>query len=191
MSKHYFFIMPFLYLLASCVQHTVIESGQQKVGSFIVSPSNQWNKVPSQFSISGLTTWTVDGGSLNSLLFIPDVEDGDTLLPNTNDKKFDTYSKDMLPNEIIELVESTLLLALDAKITNKAALRPVKIGADQGFEFELEYVAQDEVPRRAYIAAVIKDENLNVIFFQATKLHYYDSLIRDVKTIVSTAVIKS
>lgn len=173
------------------MQHTVVTSGQQTVKSFIINPTNQWNLIPKQFSFAGLPAWTVDGGSLNSLIFISEISHGDTLLPSTNDKKLDTYDKDMLPNEIIEFIESTLLIYTDAKITNRGTLRPIKIGVDQGFEFEFEFVKNDEVPRKAYIAAASKNEMLHLILFQATKIHYYGHLIDDVKNIISSAVIKT
>ncbi len=180
-----------IVLITACNQHTVVESGQQTIDSFLVQTSNQWNLIPRQFSTAGLPTWTVDGGSLNSLTFISEIKDGETLFPNTDKKKFDTFNKDMLPTELVELVESTLLLSYNAKVTNKGQLKPIKIGGSQGFDFEFEFVGDDEITRKAYVAAAIKNEQLHLILFQATKIHYYDELIDSVKYIVNTATIKS
>lgn len=177
--------------LTSCAQYAVVKTGQQTVKSFIVNPTSQWNLMPRQFSIAGLPTWTVDGHILNTLTFVSEVSHGDTLFPDTDEKKFDTYDKKMLPNEIIELVQSTLVLHSDAKILDKGVLKPIKIGSDQGFEFEFDFVGQDEIPRKAYIAAAKKNEQLHLIIFQATKIHYFDHLIDDVKNIINTAVIKT
>jgi len=177
-------------LISGCDQYTIVKSEQQTVKSFIVNPTGEWNKVPKIFSLSGLPTWTVDGISLNSLSFISEVEVGDTLLPNTDEKKYQTFEADMLPTELVELIESSFALAYGAKVVYKGKLKPIKIGLTQGFQYDFEFVASDDLSRKGFIAAAVKNDQLHLIFYQAAKLHYYDTYFEDVVHIVNTASIK-
>jgi len=179
-----------LILFTGCTQSTLVETGQQTIKSIVVTPTNEWNQVPKMFSIAGLPTWTIDGVSLNSLSFISDIKDGETLIKNSNNKEYPIYTSDMLPTELAELFESSIAIAFQGKVTEPGKLRPIKIGGHHGFEYNFEFVADDELLRKGYVAAAIKDEKLHLIFYQAAKLHYFDNNLESVKLLVSTATIK-
>jgi len=177
-------------ILGACSTHSIVTDKPQTIKSITVTPTLIWNKVPSNLSIGGVPTWTADGISLNSLSFFSDIKDGKTLIKATKKEQFPIFKADMLPTELVELIESTLAKAYEAKVLSSGNLKPLKLGNDDGFEYTFDFVAGDELPRRGYIAGAVKNEKLHIIFYQAARLHYYDTRVGDVRDIIKTAAIK-
>lgn len=177
-------------LLAACSVHSIVKDQPQTIKSITVTPTLIWNKVPSNLSVGGVPTWTADGISLNSLSFFSDIKDGKTLIRATKKEQYPIFKADMLATELVELIESTLAKAYAAKVLSSGNLKPLTIGNDDGFEYTFDFVAGDELPRRGYIVGAVKNEKLHIIFYQAARLHYYDSRVEDVRNIVKTAVIE-
>lgn len=175
--------------ISGCNTHTMVKNEAQTIKAITVTPTLKWNKVPSMFSVGKVPTWTADGLSLNTISFFSDIKDGKPLIKSSKKEQYPVFKADMLPTELVEMIESTVSKAYQAKILSSGALRPILIGSDDGFEYTFEFVATDELPRKGYIAGVVKDEKLHLIFYQAARLHYYDSLVEDVQNIVSSAII--
>lgn len=190
MNKRAILLLLTVFMLSACAQYAVIKPEQQSIKSIVVTPTEEWNDVPRNFSVAGLPTWTIDGISLNSLSFVSDIKDGQPLIENGNEKEYPKFKSDMLPTELAELFESTIAIAFEAKITEPGAMRPIKIGGHQGFEYDFEFVASDELLRKGYVAAAVKDETLHMIFYQAPRLHYFDTNYQSVKHLVNNAAIK-
>ena len=189
--KRLIIIFP-IVLLAACAQYTLVKPGLSDVdGMGIMAAANVWNKVPSMSSVGGNPTWTADGTVLDFVTFFSAIEDGKTLVKAQKKEQYPAFHSNMLPNEIIELVESTISKYYSANIVNRGKLKPLKIDNNPGFEYSFEFTAQDDVPRKAYLAGTIKDKMLYIIFYQATKLYYYDKYFPDIQAMVNNAVIKS
>ncbi len=166
-------------LLGGCSSYTLVKPEPVKVGGITASPSNAWNAVPALERIGGRPTWTKDGVALNSITFFPAVKDGKPLFKSTKKEKHSPFTADMLPNEIVEIVEASLAKELGAVITNRSGLKPLSIDGNPGFQFNFDFV-QNSIPRRALVAGAIKNGSLHLIFYQATRLYYYDKYIQDV-----------
>jgi hypothetical protein len=188
--KRYLLIL-ILFIVSACSTHSIVKDTPQTIKGITVTPTLIWNKVPSTLAVGGVPTWTADGISLNSISFFSDIKDGKSLVKATKKQQFPTFRADMLPTELIELIESTLAKAYQAKILNQGELAPLMLGTDDAFEYTFDFVTGDELPRRGYVVGAVKNEKLHVIFYQAARLHYYDSRVADVKSIVNTAVIEN
>jgi hypothetical protein len=160
-------------LVTGCNQYQLVEGGQQKVGAFSVTATPIWNKVPSSHAPAGLPTWTVDGLPLNSLMFISDIEDGKPLVRTDGEDKYPSFHATMLPNELTELVQATCAKLFQATITETGELTPLTIADQPGFEVTFEFVGQDDVIRRALVGGTLKDQKLNVMVYQAARMHYF------------------
>jgi len=179
-----------MVFLSSCAHYTVVKTGKQTIGSMTVMPSHEWNRVPAGASLGGLPTWTADGVSLDTVTFFADVKDGNTLIkPEKKDDQYPVFQANMLPTELVDVFESTLAKAYQAKISRSGKLTPLMVDNRPGFQYTFEFVTPDELTRKGYIAGVIKDDHLQMIFYQATKLYYFDHQFQNVRNMVKSMTI--
>ena len=173
-------------LLSGCNQYALVKPEPVKVKGITVSPASPWNSAPSTDSIGGRPTWTSDGVVLNSVTFFPAIKDGKPLFNSSRKEQFPIFTADMLPNEIVEIVESSIAKKLGATISGRSGLKPLMIDSNQGFQCNFDFViVGDEVPRRAFVAGAVKGEVLYLMFYQATSLYYYDKYLQDIMTMAA------
>ena len=172
-------------LLSGCNQYALVKPEPVKVKGITVSPANPWNSAPSIDSIGGRPTWTTDGVILNSVTFFPAIKDGKPLFKSSQKEQFPIFTTDMLPNELVEIVESSIAKKLGATISSRGGLKPMMIDGNQGFQFNFDFITGDDVPRRAFIAGAVKGEALYLMFYQATSLYYYDKYLQDVMSMAA------
>lgn len=182
-------IVTTLTALSGCATYSTVQSGPQIVKAITVTPTLAWNKVPSAVAFAGAPTWTADGLTLNALTFLSDIADGQPLVDSADRKEYPAFRKDMLPTEVIEIIESTMAKATKARVTLQGQLRPMTFGGSPGFQYEFEFVAADELPRKAFVAGAVKNDKLHAILYQAPRMYYYQSRESEVKTMVSSATI--
>lgn len=177
----------FALLLTACNQYTALGTKPVSIGSLTVDPTPEWSVVPAQARMLGAPTWTRNGTSLDSVTFLFDVEAGEVFSVGASRRAKEvlpTYEPDMLPDEIIEAFESTLAKQYQAKIIEKGGLKPVTLSIGQGFEYEFIYSSLDNVIRKANLFFIQKDQRLNVVFYQAARMHYYKNSEREVDQII-------
>ena len=133
------------------------------------------------------TVWTVDGFGLNDLRFIMGIKPGSPLVRVSGLKpsELGTYSATMLPNDVMDLLASTLGKAEFQQIrTDK--LRPAQFGAVQGFRFDLEYLRKSGLQMKAMVLAAQRGETLDLIMFSAPAEYYFDRYAPTVEQIFSS-----
>jgi hypothetical protein len=163
-----------MLIAAGCQQYQAVGSGQSKVGAFsVTAPAAVWNAVPRAHAPGQLPTWTVDGVTLNSLSFVSGIEDGKPLVVADADARYPLFRADMLPTDIAELVQATCAKLFDATVSASGELKPLTIAGQPGFELSFEFVTSDEVIRRAFVGGTVKDAALQLVIFQAPRMHYY------------------
>jgi len=182
-------LIGFAILVAGCTSYALVESGPQKVKAITIEPPQAWNKVPSMFSPGGVPTWTADGISLNSIAFFSQIKDGEPLISGQKKEGYAVFRADMLPTELVEIVESTVAKLYGATISSKGDLRPLTFGGSPGFEYDFEFLGKDELPRRAYVAGTVKNSQLHMVFYQAARMHYYNRHLAGIAQMVKGASI--
>jgi hypothetical protein len=121
------------------------------------------------------TIWTIDGLGLNELRFLTGIALGNPLIqiPGVARKDMTAYDMTMLPNDVMELLASTL-----GKIGNQQVradgLRPVPFGSVQGFRFDLTFLTQDGLQMRGTAVAAQRKGKLDLILFVAPAEYYYE-----------------
>jgi hypothetical protein len=183
------------FMLSGCVTgYTLVEPGSRAIGGkLIVNASAGWNQAPSYVangSRKGAQTWTHDGLLLDRLVFIPSIPDGETLLISRDKAAaLPTFSKDMLPNEIEELVESSIVkyFGEGQAAVSTSNLRPHKFGEQRGFMFDLEAVVTDSPQYKGVVGAFIADDELYIMWYICAMPFYFDKHLADAESIIRGA----
>lgn len=168
--------------LVGCVsnQFKALAPGSVRVGDMTVEATDaSWNKAPQTMTWhlhKGSQLWTRDGLLLDYMVLIPGVSDGGTLFKSRSKSLvYPTYQSGMLPNEIVELTESSLakLNGTDVAVSS-SGLRPFRLGEQQAVMFELTLTGSEGPSRRGRAVAFVQDQTLYLMLYVGTKLHYFD-----------------
>ena len=147
-------LVVFAAAVAGCATYSLVGPQRMTIaGLYTVEPQIAWSAATGgQWEI-----WTVDGPSLQSVQFLKGLEDGEALFRGKDEEKRPKFRKTMTASEIMELVVDSVSVVGGQKV-NALNLRPEKFGAAQGFRFEMAYLAQTGLEKRATVAgAVVKD----------------------------------
>lgn len=182
-----------LLALAACAPYSLVPPAPTDVANFRVETDIAWNKA-NQLRIESsapIAYWTADGPSLNAIMFIGGVKNGEVLLrvPGSSETETLVFRDSMAPGEIVELWESTIAKLNNTTIAEGRNVRPVKFGGGDGFSFDFSYVTKDEVDRRGIGYAAVRDGRLYMIFYSGTKLHHYGLRLPSAMRIIETAQI--
>ncbi|MBI1731680.1 MAG: hypothetical protein HYR49_02790 [Gammaproteobacteria bacterium] len=177
-------------LAAGCSQYNVVGTGPQTIGSLVLVPAQQWNRAPTMNSPGNLPTWTADGITLNSISFFADVEDGEPLVRTAKEGDFPVFRADMLPDEIVDVLERTVAKMFQATISPSGRLKPTSFAGETGFEYSFEMVTSDGLTRKALAVGAVRGGNLQLVLYQGTRMVYFDKELTNVQALLSTATIK-
>lgn len=185
------------FMLSGCVTgYTLVEPGHQSIdGKLEVNASAGWNLAPGNAAAGGrkgAQIWTRDGLLLDRLAFIPGILDGETLLIS-RDKgaALPTFSKDMLPNEVEELVESSIVKYFGEGQAAVATsnLRPHKFGEQRGYMFDLDAVVTDSPRYKGVVGAFIANDELYIMWYIGAMPFYFDKHRADAEAIIRSATL--
>ena len=154
-------VLATLLLTGGCVSYQSLDSGPQDVDGLKVVAGSGWIKAPRSLrDRKGTQVWTRNGMLLDRLLLIPGVPDGEPLLVDrSQNAALPVFRADMLPNELTELAESTLLkyFGEGATVVDTSGLRPHKFGERQGFMFDFKAVLGEMPEYGGTVGALIAD----------------------------------
>jgi hypothetical protein len=181
-------------LLAGCAApYVLVEPKPQTVAGVIsVEPGMKWNKV-GNFQYKGqVEVWTLDGPTLNTLIFFTGVPDGEPLLveraaAQKAQEKPPVFRSGMNPLEIQELLEATMARLFGTSIAEGRNLRSEPIADGKGFRFETQLVGRDEVERDGVFVGTVSKGKLYGVWFQGAKLHYFSRYLPEYDKIVASA----
>lgn len=182
-------------LLQGCVTtgYTLVTPGVATIGDLSVSASPGYNLAPSislPAQRQGAQTWTKDGMLLDRITFIPAVADGESLLVSRReDAALPVFRKDMLPNEIEELVESTIVKQFGEgnAVVSTSSLRPHRFGEQRGILFDVAATVTESPEYKGVVGAFITDEKLYVMWYFAADPYYFDKHLAAAETIIKSA----
>ena len=183
-------------VLAGCVApFALVTPGVVAVQDLKVQAGSGWNSAPSgytRYARKESVAWTRDGLLLDRFVIIPGVPDGEPLLiSREKTAAMPVFRADMLPNEIEELVESTIVkfFGEGQAVVNTENLRPYRFGDERGVMFDLTATVTESPEYRGLVGAFIANERLYVMFFLGATPYYYDKHIADAEAVVRSASI--
>jgi len=173
--KQFFITAALALLLASCAGYQAVEGNMTAdVGDNItVTPQTTWSKVSYQSSSAAI--WTIDGLGLNELRFLTGIKPGDPLfrVPGVPREDMGTFQAMMLPDEVMELVGSTLG-KLHYGQMRSAGLRPASFGPVTGFRFDLTFTNEDGLQFKGTALFAERSGKLDLMLFIAPAEFYFD-----------------
>ena len=176
-----------LILVTGCMTYSLAPAGSKTVKGIQVNSLSDWNKSP--FSRGSNTeVWTKDGHVLNEIMFVGGVENGKPLFKNYNKElPMPEYQQGMLPNELAELITTSLKNANGGEIRIKATdLRPQRVGENLGVRFGLNWFTTNGLAKRGEAVAVPNENKLNIIIFTAADIHYYQKDAEEIDQMFSS-----
>jgi len=189
------FLFPVTFLAACVAPFSLVTPGVVGVENLTVQAGSGWNNAPihqRQFARKQSVAWTKDGLLLDRLVIIPGVPDGEPLL-TTRDKTaaMPVFRADMLPNELEELFESTIVkfFGEGQAVVNTENLRPHRFGDDRGVLFDLSATVTESPEYKGLVGAFIVDGKLYVLYFLGATPHYYGKHIAEAEAVIKSATI--
>jgi hypothetical protein len=188
-------VIAILALVAACTPFTLVAPERQIVGGVIsVQPGMKWNKITTPAYRGNVEAWTLDGPTLNTLLFFTGVPDGEPLFTRAagatqaaQQEKPAVFRSTMNPVEVQELLEATMARYFQSTLAEARNLKPAPVANAQGFRFETRLVGRDEVERDGVFVGTIRNGKLYGAWFQGAKLHYFKRYLPEFDQMVASA----
>lgn len=189
-------ITVFLFMLSGCVTgYTIVEPGPHAIDNMSVNAGSGWNLAPAYAGSrdrKNSQRWTRDGLLLDRLVFIPGISDGEPLaVARSKDAALPVFRKDMLPNELEELVESTIVkyFGEGQAAVSTSNLRPHSFGEQRGVMFDIEAVVTESPTYKGVVGAFIASEQLYVMWYIGADPYYYDKHLADAEAVIRSATL--
>jgi len=176
-----------LFIVSGCAYYSLVETGKQvQVGQGLAVESDiAWNKA----TWRGAVTWTVDGPSLQQLIFLTGIDDGKPLFTparqGQNSEKMPKFRSGMTSLEIVDLLEATLVRE-NVHQFEKQNIQPVTFGGRDGFRFDFSYVSSGGLNYNGIATGAVKDDKLYLIMYLGTSMHYYEKYVEQVEQIINS-----
>lgn len=171
--------------------YTLVAPGTVGVGSLELDASSSWNQAPAGLSPNTRKdgrVWTKDGLLLDRLLIIPGVPDGEAIMTSRQkDALLPVFRASMLPNEIEELVESSIvkLFGEGAASVSTANLRPHRYGEHRGVLFDLDVAVSNGPTYKGLAGSFIVDDRLYLMLYFGAEPYYFDKHRAEAEAIIT------
>jgi len=171
-----------IIIFSGCAHYSLIEPKTYVIADiYSIEPQIAWSS-----SVRGkFENWTVDGPSLQTILFVKGLEDEETLFEVQGDKELPKFKPYMRANEIMEfIVDSLSSIGMgQVKATN---LRPVKFGNARGSRFEFTFLTKDGLEMEGIAVGVVLHERLYLIIYEGARQYYFQKHKLDVEKIIES-----
>mgnify|MGYP001818346542 CR=1 FL=1 len=189
-------ILIVLLMLGGCAApYSLVTPGVVAVEGMTVEAGSGWNNAPAHqraFARKNSVAWTKDGLLLDRLVIVPGVPDGEPLLVTSQQSAaMPVFRADMLPNEIEELIESTIVkfFGEGQAVVNTSNLRPHRFGENRGVLFDLSATVTDSPEYRGVVGAFVAADSLYVLYFLGAVPYYYEKHLAEATAVIASATI--
>lgn len=196
MKKTVLLLFLTLAMLTACVTpFTLVAPGEVTVKDLHVRAGSGWNKAPphlNPYARKDTVAWTKNGLLLDRLVIVPGVPDGQPLLVSKDkDAAMPVFRADMLPNEIEELMESTIVkfFGEGQAVVDTENLRPYRFGDHNGILFDISAIVTESPRYKGLVGAFVAQDKLYVIYFLGATPYYYDQELSEAEAIIKSATI--
>ncbi len=180
-----------IMLIGGCASYSAIGPGAMDYSGLKIATSQAWNLAPPGPAMrSGSKVWTQDGILLDRILFIPEVASGESLFkPLSSEQALPVFKDDMLPNEIEELTESSVvkLFGEDGVVVEATNLRPHRFGDQSGFLFDLAVTLSDGPGYKGVVGAFVFTEKLFLMLYLGAEPYYYEKHLDEALVVIKGA----
>jgi hypothetical protein len=188
------FLFCILFALSGCATgYTLVATGVNSIETLQVDASGGWNQAPfNSYSNDRKTTksWTQDGLLLDRLVFVPEVADGESIITSRQkDAALPVFRKDMLPNELEELAQSTFvkLYGEGNAVISTSNLRPHRYGENRGILFDVDASVTESPDYKGIVGAFISNEKLYFMYYLGATPYYFEKHRQKAESIIKSA----
>ena len=187
------FIVSFFLILISCQGnklYVLVEPGQVEIEQiYSVSTNKKWSQF--QEKEYNFLFWTIDGYTLERIVFFKPIEDGrslfdhDSFFTKENDKR-PIFNSKMNKFEIKEFFENCIIWSREFTNFETTNIKNYKIGDDEGVSFDIKAQNELGLNYRGFAVVGIKNKKLYTIYFIASEMEFYDRYKEEAKKIISS-----
>ena len=187
------FFISFLLILISCEEnktYILVEPGKVEIENiYSVSTNKKWSQF--QEKEYNFLFWTVDGYTLERIVFFKPLEDGkslfdhDSLFIKENEKR-PVFDSKMNKFEIKEFFEDCILWTREFTGFETANIKNYKIDDFEGISFDIKAQNELGLNYKGFAIAGIKNKNFYSVYFIATEIEFYGKYKEEAKKIISS-----
>ena len=187
------FIVSFFLIFISCETdktYILVEPRKAEIqNSYSVSTKKKWSQF--QESNYNFLFWTVDGYTLQRIVFFKPIEDGTSLfdhegwLTKENEKR-PIFDSKMNKFEIKEFFENCIIWSREFTNFETTDIKNYKIGDAEGVSFDIKAQNELGLNYKGFAVVGIKNKKLYSIYFIATEMEFYDRYKEEAKKIISS-----
>lgn len=178
--------------LAGCANYAMVEPQRVTTrGGLSVEPGRAWNKLAVTVETGPVESWTIDGLALHALFFLAGLDDGRPIFretrESTEDRRAPAFRRAMTPSDVAELLEAALTRDSQLVRVETRGLRPFRFAEGEGFRFEIDFLAPDDIEREGSVVGAIRDGKLYLLAHWGTKLHHHRAHLDEFERIAASA----
>ena len=190
------FIISFFLILISCQAdktYILVKPGKVEINKiYSVNTNMKWSQF--QEREYNFLFWTVDGYTLQRIVFFKPLEDGqslfdyDSFFTKKNEKR-PTFNSKMNKFEIKEFFESCIIWSREFTSFETTDIKNHKIGETEGVSFDIKAQNELGLNYKGFAVVGIKNNKLYSIYFIATEMEFYDRYKKEAEEIISSVKI--
>jgi hypothetical protein len=182
--------------LAGCTGgYLLVSPGTRLIDDLKVQADPGWNRVPAtgiRWARSNAQVWTKDGMSLDRLVIIPHVPNGEAVyLAHKVSTVFPAFDAGMSGDDLQKLLESTIEIASGEGLTDISSnnLRPQMFGDSPGYVFDLVAVVHDGPNYRGVAGVFVADDHLYLLYFLGAIPYYFEQHRGSAEAVIRSATL--
>ena len=187
------FLISFLLILISCEKdktYILVEPGKVEIENiYSVSTNKKW----SQFQDKGykFLFWTVDGYTLERIVFFKPLEDGTSLFDHDSlftkeNKKRPIFNSKMNKFEMKEFFEDCIHWTREFTNFETVNIENYKINDVEGISFDIKAQNELGLNYKGFAIVGIKNKKFYSVYFIATEMEFYGKYKEEAKKIISS-----
>ena len=187
------FFISFLLILISCEEkktYILVEPGKVEIENiYSVSTNKKWSQF--QEKEYNFLFCTVDGYTLERIVFFKPLEDGkslfdhDSLFTKENEKR-PVFDSKMNKFEIKEFFENCIIWSREFTGFETANIKNYKIDDFEGISFDIKAQNELGLNYKGFAIAGIKNKNFYSVYFIATEIEFFGKYKEEAKKIISS-----
>ena len=161
-------------------------------GSVLVTPTREWNRVSSTWSIDDIRAvedWTLNGSNLDSLSFVTGLKGGRYIIRQSKRaaQQVPKFRSDMTAPEVTAMLESFYRVKAGTVDFKTIGLSPRQFMGYPGFQFDFDHLDTDEVWRRGRAVGAVIDGRLYLALLDGARSHYFNAALPDFEAVTNSA----
>ena len=187
------FLISFFLILISCQAdktYVLVEPGKVEIEKiYSVTTNKKWSQF--QESEYNFLFWTVDGYTLQRIVFFKPLEDGSSLFDHDSfftkeNKKRPIFNSKMNKFEIKEFFENCIIWSKEFTNFEVINIKNNKIGDVDGISFDIKGQNELGLNYKGFAVLGIKNNKLYSIYFIASEIEFYDKYKEEAIKIISS-----